>query len=881
MGRFAKGIMPMSSTEEPYRRVHPLRSLFFQCTLMLAICVTVMLSVMEWRDHHRLQDYLRNNMTARALETGDLIAFQSGGAAGFPNEAVLAETVANALSAMGPDLVGAVVFDNRGQVLFSKQMTETLSDTATAKMLADEAIRSGEVGIAAEQLTFAHPVWLAQGGTPAGAIVLNWTSAHRQNAIWRYQLRVFAFELTISLISMTFACLFLKARISKPLKNLVGVVRQIGNREFDTVVPQKRRNDEIGLMARQIDAFRVRLKRANDAQIEMAFKGAAYVGSTAAMMVVDRKFNVMALNPACEKLFRSLGPELGSVWGGITPQTLIGADLGGLKTVNDELSQFQDRIGDEGDETETVEFVLRIGCKTIVFKTNPALDAERKLLGFVLEWNDLTETLRNAALINAIESSHLTVEFGADGSLATGNQNFLNLIGAELGDTTLCSFSKMFANNLEGDETGAEFAESVMIGTTTSGAFKVKSSYSDKDFVLDGSFALVQDENNAIERVIFIATDATVHENARQRVRAEQSEAAAAQSKAIDMLGRALNGLAEGNLEVKIDDTIPETYAQLKQDFDATVKVLHGTISTVIHNSASIRSETSEITSAADDLSRRTETQAATLEETAAALDQLTVSVRSAAEGADEASTMSFDARKNAAQGGEVAREAVSAMDGIRTSSQEISKITSVIDDIAFQTNLLALNAGVEAARAGEAGRGFAVVATEVRALAQRSSEAAREINALINSSADQVNHGVDLVNRTGTALESIVISISDISTRVSDIASSAREQSAALAQINVAVNELDHVTQQNAAMFQQTTAASHALTSEADALVAAISGFKLDCSSPQAAPPAPKEPAIAPDVPSINRVRSRSTTAGSAAVDLLSNPETDGWEEF
>jgi methyl-accepting chemotaxis protein len=174
-----------------------------------------------------------------------------------------------------------------------------------------------------------------------------------------------------------------------------------------------------------------------------------------------------------------------------------------------------------------------------------------------------------------------------------------------------------------------------------------------------------------------------------------------------------------------------------------------------------------------------------------------------------------------------VVREAVDAMGEIQTSSGQISRIISVIDDIAFQTNLLALNAGVEAARAGEAGRGFAVVASEVRALAQRSSDAAREINDLISESGKHVSRGVDLVGQSGEALNQIVDSVSNISVHVSEIAISANEQSSGLAEINKSVNQLDQVTQQNAAMFEETTAASHALTKEAETLSNTMSRFK------------------------------------------------------
>jgi methyl-accepting chemotaxis protein len=249
----------------------------------------------------------------------------------------------------------------------------------------------------------------------------------------------------------------------------------------------------------------------------------------------------------------------------------------------------------------------------------------------------------------------------------------------------------------------------------------------------------------------------------------------------------------------------------------------------VIENADLIQGEASEISSAADDLSARTERQAATLEQTASALDELTSSVKSAAEGAAHANSLVDTARENAEASGDVVREAVDAMGEIEASSQQISKITGVIDEIAFQTNLLALNAGVEAARAGEAGRGFAVVASEVRALAQRSSDAAKEIAGLISSSSTHVKRGVGLVGQAGDALGGIEKSVADIHNFVAEIAVSARQQSSGLAEINIAVTKLDQVTQQNAAMFEQTTAASHSLTQEAETLSATVAQFHID----------------------------------------------------
>ena len=255
-----------------------------------------------------------------------------------------------------------------------------------------------------------------------------------------------------------------------------------------------------------------------------------------------------------------------------------------------------------------------------------------------------------------------------------------------------------------------------------------------------------------------------------------------------------------------------------------------------------VRSGAEEITQASDDLSRRTEQQAASLEETAAALDQITATVRHTAEGASEARNTVSAAKADAERSGAVVREAVQAMGGIETSSKQIGHIIGVIDEIAFQTNLLALNAGVEAARAGDAGRGFAVVATEVRALAQRSAEAAKEIKALISASGQQVEAGVKLVGETGKALERIVAQVAQLNRLVADIAASAQEQATGLHEVNTAVNQMDQVTQQNAAMVEESTAASHGLSGEAKELARLVGQFNLGDIAPKPAAAAPRK---------------------------------------
>ncbi|MBN9480721.1 MAG: methyl-accepting chemotaxis protein [Bordetella sp.] len=326
------------------------------------------------------------------------------------------------------------------------------------------------------------------------------------------------------------------------------------------------------------------------------------------------------------------------------------------------------------------------------------------------------------------------------------------------------------------------------------------------------------------------AEAARLSADAERRTQAERdAEAARQQALVVEGVARGLDRLSRGQLAFRLSEPFAAEYEGLRADFNAAMDKLQGVMRVIVERAAAIGASAREISQASDDLSRRTEQQAASLEETAAALEQITATVARSTEGAMEAGVVVRGARSEAVEGQAVVGRAIAAMGEIERSSSEIGAIIGVIDEIAFQTNLLALNAGVEAARAGDAGRGFAVVASEVRALAQRSAEAAKEIKTLITESGRQVGTGVALVGDTGQALERIAGQIQRLTVIAEEIGASSQEQSSGLQQVNIAVNQMDQVTQQNAAMVEQSTAASHALASDAVELDRMMGQFALD----------------------------------------------------
>ena len=483
---------------------------------------------------------------------------------------------------------------------------------------------------------------------------------------------------------------------------------------------------------------------------------------------------------------------------------------------------------------------------------NPVTDRSGRPVKVIKVATDITEAKRKAmeddGKLVAVSRSQAVIEFDLQGNILTANKNFCAALGYDLAEIKGRHHSMFVDPDFAKSPDYQAFWERLRGGEFIAGEFK-RVGKGGKAVCIVASYNPILDHTGKPIKFVKIATDLS------ERM-ADVGE-----------LGKGLSALAHGDLVQRIERRFGYSLEQLRVDFNNSVEKLQRTMRQVGDNAEAIRSGSGEVRSAADDLSRRTEQQAANVEETAAAVEEVTASVKESASRAEEAGVLVNRTRVSAEKSGEVVRQAIAAMGEIEESSRKIGNIIGIIDEIAFQTNLLALNAGVEAARAGEAGKGFAVVAQEVRGLAQRSAEAAKEIKTLIATSREQVGTGSDLVNETGKTLGTIVTEVHDVNVNVVAIVDAVREQSATLQEINKAVTEIDKGTQQNAAMVEESTAASHGLANEAQSLSDLLGQFKLGGEA---------RVEVKADKPRMKAEPARSfAVVGNTAV------KADDWEEF
>jgi methyl-accepting chemotaxis protein len=445
----------------------------------------------------------------------------------------------------------------------------------------------------------------------------------------------------------------------------------------------------------------------------------------------------------------------------------------------------------------------------------PVLNAKGEVVSVLKLASDITQArlkaLETEAKVAAFSRVQAMIEFMTSGEIIDANDNFLAAMGYRR-DEIVGRHHRMFIDPAFAASPEYEaFWRKLNDGQAVVDAFP-RIGKGGKMVWLQAAYCPVIDLSGKVYKIVKFATDITD----------------------LMLLGEALARLAKGDVERRIEKPFGQTFDKLRVDFNIAADNLNVQLGGVRAAMDTVGASAEEIGAASHDLSHRTESQAASLEQTAAALEQVTTTVKKTTENARQANQVVGEARGEAEKSGAIVGRAVEAMGRIEHSSNEITNIIGAIDEIAFQTNLLALNAGVEAARAGDAGRGFAVVASEVRALAQRSAEAAKQIKTLISASGADVEAGVRLVRQTGEALGEIVAKVAEISTLARDIAAGAEEQNAALTEVNVAVSQMDQATQQNAAMAEQANAAVESMKQQIHRLTDAVGQFKL---SAEAAP--------------------------------------------
>ncbi len=492
---------------------------------------------------------------------------------------------------------------------------------------------------------------------------------------------------------------------------------------------------------------------------------------------------------------------------------------------------------------------------------NPILGPDGQPYKIVKFAIDITEQkLRNTdyeGQIDAIGKSQAVIAFTPEGEILTANDNFLAALGYSLAEIKGKHHSLFVEPGYASSAEYKAFWDTLGRGEYQTAEYK-RIGKNGREVWIQASYNPIIDEAGRVLKVVKYATDIT------------------ARKRSVEALSSSLLKLADGNLDARIDAEVHADFEPVRDALNQTVDRLVEVINQLKQTSRGVKTATGEILAGANDLSERTTRQAATIEETSAAMEQLSLTVVENAKKAETATTKTELASRTAEEGGEVMREANSAMERITQSSSKISKIIGMIDDIAFQTNLLALNASVEAARAGEAGKGFAVVAVEVRRLAQSAAEASSEVKVLIEQSGEEVSSGSKLVAAAAEKLESILSAVQENSLLMEGISMESREQAGSIEEINAAVRQMDEMIQHNAALVEETNAAIEQTESQASQLDDIVAVFRLADDHYEADRPAA----------SVSRIerKTQTTTARPAAHAYRSqgNAAIDAdWEQF
>ena len=678
------------------------------------------------------------------------------------------------------------------------------------------------------------------------------------------------------------------------------------------------------------DRLREQMGRMADQLAENGRMRSALDNADAAITVSDENNVLVYMNKAARSLFGDLAPAISRKHPGFNVDRLLGGRL---------RDYFDDEKGRAAfsrplDSTITVDALM--GERHIRFVASPVYDAEKNYLGRVTQWTDRTDELAAAEAEAqrleqerslARENARIRAALDRVGSAVMVADNDYNIIYLNE------SLEKMFREVetqlrevLPGFDAGSLRGKNMDVfhrdpshqrALLDSARSTVDNEVEVAGLTLRIVANPVYDENGerlgtavewsnrteevAVEKEIDAVVSAARLGELGQRIPLEgktgffrqlgigMNDLLEVTEKGLSDVARVMRAMAEGDLTQTIEADYQGLFGQVKEDVNKTIQNIEGVVAQLRDSADSIATASSEITAGNTNLSSRTEQQASALEETASSMEELTSTVRNNADNAHQANQVAGNASQLATRGGEVVSRAVNAMQEINDSSNQIAEIIGVIDEIAFQTNLLALNASVEAARAGEQGRGFAVVATEVRNLASRSAEAAKEIKELIQDSVAKVKVGSELVDESGSTLKEIMQGVKKVGDIIAEIAAASEEQSAGIDQVNRAVTSMDEVTQQNAALAEQTSAASAQLNDKAQELERLVGFFRVrggsSSSAPAARPPAPA--ASVPPRPAATVASRPVAKPGPAPVARpVAAPEPvgdddDEWEEF
>lgn len=753
------------------------------------------------------------------------------------------------------------------------------------------------------------------------------TAIGEANDIQQDQSGLVKILIAVAFVIVVIVAWLLSNGIARPLLRAGEIADHIAHGNLDNEIDAEGKNEVSALMLSLSD-MQKQLKDRIESDALVAAENLrirqALDSVSAPVTVSDDGNTLIYMNNAADGLMREMTPDLQAVLDNFDPETIIGQPLSSLFTDDEMKESCNEYLG--GPKTYETELAGR----NLLLSASPVYSDDGGYQGRVTQWTDRTEELQqqeierqrliterreaeeNARIRSALDnvSSNVmladpdyniiyindAVKTMFKAAEADLRQELVDFDAGKLLDLNINIFNKasgLQQDNL--DKLSETYREEMEIGGRTLNM--IANPVNDHEGQRIGTVVEWADRTLevAVEREVDALVDAARSGDLSQRILLDNktgffkslgkglNQLVDVVSQVFEDIEAVMSAMAQGDLTKPITSDYEGTYSSVKDNVNETLSQLTDIIGQLRESADVITVGSGEISSGNTSLSQRTETQASTLEETASSMEELTATVKNNADNAQQANQVAANAREQAEKGGAVVGQAVDAMGMINKSSNQIAEIIGVIDEIAFQTNLLALNASVEAARAGEQGRGFAVVATEVRNLASRSADAAKEIKGLIKDSVAKVEAGSALVNESGETLEEIVSAVKKVGDIIGEIAAASAEQSAGIDQVNQAVTSMDEVVQQNAALAEQTSAASASMQEKAEEMDHLMGFFKMDDQSSTAlAEVTPEsEPVISDSALEVADAAPTTQDTDNIEVITQETGESDEWMEF